>query len=80
MHLFMCSVQIHTAGLCKSAYRGNVLAGLTVVGACVADTAITVCTVKHPGVCVSVCACVCVCVCGCVCVRVHTYLVTELTQ
>lgn len=58
MHLFMCSVQTHTAGLCKSAYRGNVLAGLTVVGACVADTAFTVCSVKHPGPQLCVCMCV----------------------
>lgn len=68
MHLFMCSAQTPTAGLCKSAYRGNVLAGLTVVGACVADTAFTVCSVKHPGpqLCVCVCLCVCMCVCACV--------------
>ena len=49
MHLFTCLVQTHTAGLSKSAYRGNVLPGLTVVGAGVADTAFYVCSVKHPG-------------------------------
>ncbi len=47
LHLFMCSTKTHTAGLCKSAYRGSVLAGLTVVGACVADTAFGECSVKH---------------------------------
>lgn len=71
MHLFMCAQCKHTLlGLCKSAYRGNVLAGLTVVGACVADTAFTVCSVKHPGP--------QPCVCLCVCVR--TYPVAELTR
>lgn len=47
MHLFVCSVQTHTDRLSKSAYWGNVLAELTVVvGACVADTAVTVCVMK----------------------------------
>lgn len=41
--------------LCKSAYWCDVLAGLTVVGAYVADTAFTECSVKHPQLCVCVC-------------------------
>lgn len=38
------------------------LSWLAVVGACVADTAFTVCSVKHPEVCVCVRVCTRVCI------------------
>lgn len=47
------------------------LAGLTVVGSCVADAAFTVCSVKLPEF--RVCA-------VCVCLRVCVYPETELTR
>lgn len=45
---FLYVLSTNTAGQRKSAYRGNVLAGLTVEGAGVADTAFSMCSVKHP--------------------------------
>lgn len=45
MCLFMCSVVTHSR-LCKSAQRGNVLGGRTLVG--VADTAFIACRAKIP--------------------------------